>query len=31
MTLVVDNNYVLDVIPLLICVPLDIDIYIPLC
>jgi len=27
----VDNSYVLDVIPLLICVPLHIDIYIPLC
>jgi hypothetical protein len=30
MTLVVDNSYVLDVIPLLICVPLHIDYYIPL-
>jgi hypothetical protein len=31
MALVVDNSYVLDVILLLICVPLHIDIYIPLC
>jgi hypothetical protein len=30
MTLVVDNSYVLDVIPLLMCVLLHIDIYIPL-
>jgi len=31
MALVVDNSYVLDVFPLLICVSLHIDIYIPLC
>jgi hypothetical protein len=31
MTLIVDNNDVLDVITLLICVPLHIDIYISLC
>jgi hypothetical protein len=30
MTLVVDNSYVLDVIPLLICILMHIDIYIPL-
>jgi hypothetical protein len=31
MALVVDNNDVLDLIPLLICVSLHIDIYILLC
>jgi hypothetical protein len=31
MALVVINRYVLNVFPLLICVPLHIDIYIPLC
>jgi hypothetical protein len=30
MALDVDNSYVLDVFPLLICVPLHIDIFIPL-
>jgi hypothetical protein len=31
MALIVDNCYVLVLFPLLICVPLHIDIYIPLC